>query len=200
MQNFDVSDAGTRDKLLNKQLSCQRFENPWRSCDIMAIILHTSSYLTMFSSIFSGMVCCIFPQSHVSHSDISLGQIIYFRSTNFWYLNYLYLVSSIIMAINKFIASLYTTSYHDLSWYNATRLYPVFMMTSSNGNIFRVTGHLCDEFPAQTPVTQSFVAFFDMRLNEWLSKQSCGWWFETPPHPLWRHCNWSGRRQYWTVI
>ena len=125
MQNFDVSVAGTRDKLLNKQLSCQRFENPWRSCDIIAIIVHTASYLTMFSSTFSGMVCCIFPQSHVSHSDISLGQIIHFRSTNFWYLNYLYFVSSIIMAINKFIASLYTTSYHDLSWYNATRLYPV---------------------------------------------------------------------------
>ena len=22
-----------------------------------------------------------------------------------------------------------------------------------------------------------------------LSKQSWGWWFETPPRPLWRHCN-----------
>ena len=36
------------------------------------------------------------------------------------------------------------------------------MMTSSNGNIFRVTGHLCGdspvpgEFPAQRPVTRSF--------------------------------------------
>ena len=28
-----------------------------------------------------------------------------------------------------------------------------------------------------------------------LSKQSWGWWFETPPHQLWRHCNvsWSAR-------
>ena len=23
----------------------------------------------------------------------------------------------------------------------------------------------------------------------WLSKQSWGWWFETPSRPLWRHCN-----------
>ena len=32
------------------------------------------------------------------------------------------------------------------------------MMTSSDGNIFRVTGHLCGEFagPAQKPVTRSF--------------------------------------------
>ena len=43
------------------------------------------------------------------------------------------------------------------------------MMTSSNGNIFRVTGHLCGEFPAQSSVTQSFDVFFDLRLNKGLS-------------------------------
>ena len=26
-------------------------------------------------------------------------------------------------------------------------------------------------------------------LNKWLSKQSWGWWFETPSRSLWRHCN-----------
>ena len=45
------------------------------------------------------------------------------------------------------------------------------------------------KFPAQRPVTRSFDVFFDLRLNKRLSKQSCGWWFETPPCPLWRHCN-----------
>ena len=39
------------------------------------------------------------------------------------------------------------------------------------------------------PVTQSFDFFFDLRLNKRLSKQSWGWWFETPPCPLWRQCN-----------
>ena len=69
------------------------------------------------------------------------------------------------------------------------------MMTSSNGNIFRVTGHLCGEFtghrwiPAQRPVTRSFDVFFDLRLNTRLSKQWWGWWFEAPSRPLWRHCN-----------
>ena len=43
------------------------------------------------------------------------------------------------------------------------------------------------EFPAQRPVTRSFDVFFDLRLNERLSKQSWGWWFETPSRPLWRH-------------
>ena len=71
----------------------------------------------------------------------------------------------------------------------------MYMMTSSNGNIFRVTGHLCGEFtgpgefPAQRPVTRSFDIFFDLRLNKRMSKQSWGWWFETLSCPLWRHCN-----------
>ena len=43
------------------------------------------------------------------------------------------------------------------------------------------------EFPTQRPVTQSFDVFFDLRLNKRLSKQSWGWWFEMPSHPLWRH-------------
>ena len=45
------------------------------------------------------------------------------------------------------------------------------------------------EFSAQRPVTQSFDVFFDLHLNKRLSKQSCGWWFETLSHPLWRLCN-----------
>ena len=68
-------------------------------------------------------------------------------------------------------------------------------MTSSNGNIFRVTGHLFGEFtgpgefPAQRLVTRSFDVFFDLSLNTRLSKQSRGWWFETQSRPSGRHCN-----------
>ena len=68
-------------------------------------------------------------------------------------------------------------------------------MTSSNGKIFRVTGHLCGEFtgpgefPTQRPVTWRFDVFFDLRLNKRLSKQPWGWWFETLSWSLWRHCN-----------
>ena len=62
---------------------------------------------------------------------------------------------------------------------------PLCTMTSSNRNIFRVTGPLCGEFtghrwiPPRRPVTRSFDVFFDLRLNKRLSKQSWGWWFET---------------------
>ena len=37
--------------------------------------------------------------------------------------------------------------------------------------------------------TRSFDVFFELRLNKRLSKQSWGWWFETPSHPLCPHCN-----------
>ena len=69
------------------------------------------------------------------------------------------------------------------------------MMTSSNANVFRVTGHLCGEFtgpgkfPAQRPVTRSFDVFFDLHPNKWLSKQWWGWWFDMPQCPLRRHSN-----------
>ena len=69
------------------------------------------------------------------------------------------------------------------------------MMTSSNGNIFRVTGALCGEFtgdrwsPSQRPVTRSFDVFFDLRLNPQLNKQWRRRRFETPSHPLWRPGN-----------
>ena len=54
------------------------------------------------------------------------------------------------------------------------------MVTSSNGNIFRVTGHLCGEFtgpgefPAQRPVARGFDVFFDLDLIKRLSKQLRG--------------------------
>ena len=51
------------------------------------------------------------------------------------------------------------------------------MMTSSNGHIFRNTGHLCGEFtgprwiPHTKQVTRSFDVFFDLRPKKRLSKQ-----------------------------
>ena len=70
------------------------------------------------------------------------------------------------------------------------------MMTSSNGNIFRVPRALCvgnssvtGKFSAQTPVTRSFHVFCDLRLNKRLSKQSWGRWSENPSRPSSRHYN-----------
>ena len=65
---------------------------------------------------------------------------------------------------------------YSLYGHNPQYIWTESMMTSSNGNIFCVTGPLCGEsigpgeFPAQRPVTRSFDVFFDLRLNKRLSK------------------------------
>ena len=70
-----------------------------------------------------------------------------------------------------------------------------FMMTSLNGNMFRVIGHLCGKFTGHRWISRTKASdaelwcYCDLRLNKQLSKQWWGWWFETPSHPLWRHCN-----------
>ena len=79
------------------------------------------------------------------------------------------------------------------------------MMTSSNGTIFALLD-LCavsGEFPAQRPVTRSFDVFFDLCVNKRLSKQSWGWWFETPSRSLWSHRNDTSSRHYlatWSTV
>ena len=95
--------------------------------------------------------------------------------------------------------------YRDSHENNKTVLWPsyLYMMTSSNGNIFSVTGPSCGEFtgpgefPTQRSVTRSFDVFFDLRLNKWLSKQPRGWWFEMLSWSLWRHCNDNGNPHTW---
>ena len=61
------------------------------------------------------------------------------------------------------------------------------------------------EFPTQRPVMLSFDVFFDLHLNKRLSKQSWGWWFETPSRSLWCQgnefvrlvCRWSSCQAVW---
>ena len=62
-------------------------------------------------------------------------------------------------------------------WHN----YPSFMMMSSNGNIFRVTGHLCGEFtgirwiPAQKPVMWSLVfSLICSWIKDWVNNSEAG--------------------------
>ena len=90
--------------------------------------------------------------------------------------------------------------WHLIDIVNSTAITEADMMTSSNGNIFRVTDLCAGNSPvivelphkgqcSQRPMTHSFDVFFDLCLNKQLSKQSWGWWFETPLCSLWRHCN-----------
>ena len=81
--------------------------------------------------------------------------------------------------------------YHDdvIKWKHFLRYWPF------------VNSPFTGELSAQRPVTRSFDVIFDLRLTEQLSKQSWGWWFETPSPPLRRHFNaphiystWAWRR------
>ena len=71
----------------------------------------------------------------------------------------------------------------------------VIMVTSSNGNIFRVTGHLCGEFTGHRWIPRTKASDAELWCFLWsayelrLSEQLWGWWFETLSHPLWRRCN-----------
>ena len=49
------------------------------------------------------------------------------------------------------------------------------MMTSSNGNIFRVTGHLCGEFPTQRPVTGALMfSLICVWIIGWVNNREAG--------------------------
>ena len=68
-------------------------------------------------------------------------------------------------------------------------------MTSSSGNIFRATGHLCGEFTGHIWIPRTKASDVELWCFLWsvpekkrLRKQWWGWWFETPSRPLWRYC------------
>ena len=81
---------------------------------------------------------------------------------------------------------------------------PFHIVTSSNENIFHITGPLWEESTGDQlipltgdrliPLTKAsdselWYFFFDLWLNRQLSKQSRHRWFEMPSHSLWCHCN-----------
>ena len=63
----------------------------------------------------------------------------------------------------------------------------ILMMTSSNGNFFRVTDR--DRWIPRTKASDAdaLMFFFYMRPNKWLRKQWQGGWLETPLRPLWHY-------------
>ena len=98
-----------------------------------------------------------------------------------------------------FCSTLWSKSHWRLNLYYYTGTVPLFFMSDHDDVIkwkhFPRYWPLCGEFtgdrwiPRKKPMTHSFDVFFDLCLNKWLSKQSRGWWFETPSRSLWRHCN-----------
>ena len=96
---------------------------------------------------------------------------------------------TVIAHINLFLFRFLSLGYHSGSarhnpwWHHQMEAFSPLVALCAGNSL--VTG----EFPSQRPVMWSFDVFFDLCLNKRLSKQSWGWWFETPSHSLWRHCN-----------
>ena len=65
----------------------------------------------------------------------------------------------------------------------------VYMMTSLNGNFFRVTGHLRGEFTGIRWIPRTKAIDAEVWCFLWSTPEWWGWWFETLSGPLWRHCN-----------
>ena len=105
-------------------------------------------------------------------------------------ISYMYISIGIMAWISN---NIYTNRWHVMS-HPCTQQFNGGMMTSSNGNIFRVTGPLCGEFTGHwwIPLTKAsdteLWCFLLSCLNKRLSKQSWGWWFDTTSRALWRHC------------
>ena len=69
------------------------------------------------------------------------------------------------------------------------------MMTLSNGNLFRVAGHLCGEFTGQRWISRTKASDAELLAFLWSALEPAvqtRWrprWFETSSFSLWRHCN-----------
>ena len=88
-----------------------------------------------------------------------------------------------------------------ISCFESSEKKPGCMMTSLNGNIFRVTGSLWGESTAYRwiPLTKGCDTdpwFFSLT-SAWLNKQSRRQWLETPYRSLWRHCNDNRTEEIW---
>ena len=82
----------------------------------------------------------------------------------------------------------------------------LYMMTSSNGKNFRITGPLCGEFTGhrwnpRTKASDGELWVFSLicAVNKRLSKQSWGWRFETLPCSLW-HCNDQEGSRFFSIL
>ena len=94
-------------------------------------------------------------------------------------------IKSIILWIMKFHSDCYIVSpgwSHSWWRHQMETFSPLLALCAGNSPV-------SVEFPAQRPVPRSFDVFCDLRLDKRLSKQTWGWWFETPSCSLWRHCN-----------
>ena len=119
---------------------------------------------------------CAVSQLSLSRNGKNLGFPTDIRNTDHWFFD-------VSHHLNPFGPD---TCRHRLSttwWRHGMKTFSMLLALCA-GNL-PVTGG----FPSQRTVMRGFDVFLDLLLNKHISKQSWSWWFETPSHALWRHCN-----------
>ena len=118
-----------------------------------------------------------------------------FLALTHWYLD-LYLPSGSILTLSmrdpSYLGQIKLISWLLMCWLLASPGHQQPSWWRHQMETFSVLLTICagnGECPAQKRVTQSFSVFFDLHLNQYLSKQWRGWWFEMLPRSLWCHCN-----------
>ena len=146
LRSFDILFVISLKKLLNKQPSFQWFETPWCWCDVTAMFVSLRCYALilciLWLTFFIPMQAC--------------------HRTNYgspWVKN-----NSCLRLIISCVSDIMYKNIRD-----HPSMLAYIMMTSSNGNILRVTS-VTGGFPSPRPVTRTFDVFFDVRLtNGWIS-------------------------------
>ena len=112
----------------------------------------------------------------------TIGQIVHqcgwgmYHHSNFSYI--LYIASCVLAGIRQLGAN--------PLWPHQTETYTALLALCAGNS------PVTSEFPSERPVTRRFDVFFNLCLNKLLSKQSRGWWFETPSRSPWCHCSVQG--------
>ena len=164
-----LSNHVSLDKRSNKQSGCRWNKTPMRRHSNVTIWTVAKHWIIHYNYVIMGTTESQ-PQPHVCLLNRLLDQIKHLSSAS--------------LAFARGI--------HRGPWTN----FSLTMMTSSNGNIFRVTGPLCGEFTGHRWIPRTKASDAELLWFLWSAhektvelKKWWGWWFETPSRPLWRRCN-----------
>ena len=160
-------------------------------------------YITSYWMLTRASCCGVFSLSFSLFSSIAVslgpsGDCVNEMTTpaHLWCCSKAFLLKRIPLIERGFLVSLWMPN-HLVSLYRHTinRDYGIAWWRYQMEAFFRVASPVCEEFtdhrwiPHTKASARSFDILFDLSLIKRLSKQSWGWWFETPSRSLWRHCN-----------
>ena len=118
--------------------------------------------------------------------DWTLGRVLFqsfLTVITIWYVQLKCVLRVDTMILFSAFLWLYYQLIYDAWWRHQMETFSAILATARGINRSPVN------FPHKGQWHGAFDVFCDLRLNKRLSKQSWGWWFETPSSPLWRHSN-----------